>query len=92
MTHGWPRILLRYLLIAVLGFAAASVVLVLVLRVVPVFGSMVMVERKVQSWVAGEALDIRHDWTPWGQLADTAKLAVIAAEYAPAGLVPEGRG
>lgn len=80
MTHGWPRTLLRYLLIAVLGFAAASVVLVVVLRVVPVFGSMVMVERKVQSWVAGEALDIRHDWTPWGQLADTAKLAVIAAE------------
>ncbi|SDL27636.1 monofunctional biosynthetic peptidoglycan transglycosylase [Modicisalibacter muralis] len=80
MTHGWPRRVLRYALIAVLGFVAASLVLVMLLRVVPVFGSMVMVERKVQSWIAGESLNIRHDWTPWEQLADTAKLAVIAAE------------
>jgi len=80
MTQGWSRRVLRYTLIIAVGFVAASVALVMLLRVVPIFGSMVMVERKVQSWLAGETLDIRHDWTPWGELADTAKLAVIAAE------------
>ncbi|GHB00415.1 monofunctional biosynthetic peptidoglycan transglycosylase [Modicisalibacter luteus] len=80
MTQGWPRRVLRYFLIAIAGFVTVSVLLVLLLRVVPVFGSMVMVERKVQSWVSAESLNIRHDWTPWERLSDQAKLAVIAAE------------
>ena len=80
MTQDWPRRALRYLLIAIAGFVAVSVLLVLILRVVPVFGSMVMVERKIQSWIADEPIDIRHDWTPWGRFSDQAKLAVIAAE------------
>ncbi|QFU00686.1 Penicillin-binding protein 2D [Halomonas sp. THAF5a] len=80
MRREWQRWAWRVLWRTLLGFVVASVVLVLVLRVVPVFGSMVMVERKVQAWSAGEALDLRHQWRPWARLADSAKLAVIAAE------------
>lgn len=80
MTRDWRRRALRVTLMAVGGFIAASLLLVLVFRVVPVFGSMVMVERKVESWIAGEPIDIQQHWRPWGELADDAKLAVIAAE------------
>lgn len=76
----WRHQAWRVLWRTLLGFVVCSLVLVLLLRVVPVFGSMVMVERKVQSWVAGESLDIRHQWQPWQRLSDHAKLAVIAAE------------
>ncbi|MCL7939861.1 monofunctional biosynthetic peptidoglycan transglycosylase [Halomonas sp. ATCH28] len=79
MREWWQRVW-RVLWRTLLGFVVCSLVLVLLLRVVPVFGSMVMVERKVQSWVAGESLDIRHQWQPWQRLSDHAKLAVIAAE------------
>lgn len=76
----WRQRAWRVLWRTLLGFVVCSLVLVLLLRVVPVFGSMVMVERKVQSWIAGESLDIRHQWQPWQRLSDHAKLAVIAAE------------
>ncbi|SEM07322.1 monofunctional biosynthetic peptidoglycan transglycosylase [Halomonas daqiaonensis] len=76
----WRQLAWRVLWRTLLGFVVGSMVLVLLLRVVPVFGSMVMVERKVQSWFAGESLDIRHQWQPWESLSDHAKLAVIAAE------------
>ncbi|TDR56041.1 monofunctional biosynthetic peptidoglycan transglycosylase [Halomonas ventosae] len=76
----WRQQAWRVLWRTLLGFVVCSLVLVLLLRVVPVFGSMVMVERKVQSWIAGESLDIRHQWQPWQRLSDHAKLAVIAAE------------
>ncbi|MGM0701223.1 MAG: monofunctional biosynthetic peptidoglycan transglycosylase [Pseudomonadota bacterium] len=79
-----PRALLRRLLqgaaLVVAGFAVLSLLLVLLLREVPAYGSMVMVERKVQAWLAGEALPIRHQWRPWETLSGHAKLAVIAAE------------
>ncbi|MBB3142856.1 monofunctional biosynthetic peptidoglycan transglycosylase [Halomonas organivorans] len=74
---GW---LARALGLALLGWIGLSVLAVLMFRVVPVGGSMVMLERKVEAWSAGESLDIRQDWRPWAELADTAKLAVIAAE------------
>ncbi|TDO09878.1 MULTISPECIES: monofunctional biosynthetic peptidoglycan transglycosylase [Halomonas] len=77
---GWRRRTWRIVWRSLLGFVVGSLVLVLLFRVVPVFGSMVMVERKVQSWIAGETLDIRHQWQPWPRLSDRAKLAVIAAE------------
>lgn len=76
----WRQRVWRVLWRSLLGFVVASLVLVLLLRVVPVFGSMVMVERKIQSWVAGESLEIRHQWQPWERLSEHAKLAVIAAE------------
>lgn len=71
---------LRVLLYALLGFIGVSVLLVLLFRVVPIFGSMVMVERKIESWVVREPMRIEHQWRAWGDLADTAKIAVIAAE------------
>ncbi|WP_186764502.1 monofunctional biosynthetic peptidoglycan transglycosylase [Pistricoccus aurantiacus] len=80
MSRSWQRKTLRWLLVGVLGFVAVSLILVLLFRVVPVFGSMVMVERKVQSWIAGEPLDIQHSWRSWDELSVHAKLAVIAAE------------
>ncbi|WP_136249224.1 monofunctional biosynthetic peptidoglycan transglycosylase [Halomonas borealis] len=79
MRKGW-RWLARVLWLALLGWVGLSVLVVLMLRVIPVGGSMVMLERKVQAWRADEPLDLRHDWRPWDQLADGAKLAVIAAE------------
>lgn len=76
----WLRRAARVLGLALLGWVGLSVLLVLMFRVVPVAGSMVMVERKVEAWLAGESLDIRQQWRPWSQLSDNAKLAVIAAE------------
>ncbi|WP_163559892.1 monofunctional biosynthetic peptidoglycan transglycosylase [Halomonas sp. NO4] len=79
-----PRALLRRLwrglALVALGFVALSLLLVLGLREVPAHASMVMVERKVEAWLAGESLPLRHQWRPWEQLSDHAKLAVIAAE------------
>lgn len=80
MTRDWLRRGLRFLLFAILGFVGLSVLLVLVFRVVPVFGSTVMLERKVESWVSGEPISIHQQWRPWESLSDNAKLAVIAAE------------
>jgi len=79
-----PRVLLRHLLrglaLAGVGFVALSLLLVLVLREVPAYGSMVMLERKVEAWLAGESLPIHHQWRPWEALSGHAKLAVVAAE------------
>ncbi|WP_148253565.1 monofunctional biosynthetic peptidoglycan transglycosylase [Aidingimonas lacisalsi] len=80
MIQGWLRKGTRILLMAAVGFVVLSLVLVLLFRVVPVFGSMVMAERKVQAWMAGETLAIEQQWRPWPRLSDHAKLAVIAAE------------
>lgn len=80
MIARWRRRLWGWLWRAALGFLALSVLLVLLFRQAPVFGSMVMVERQVHAWVAREPLDIQHRWRPWDELSDHAKLAVIAAE------------
>ena len=78
--RNWGRRAARVLGLALLGWVGLSVLLVLMLRVVPLGGSMVMLERKVEAWRAGEALEIRQDWRPWEALSPQAKLAVIAAE------------
>nr|CDQ33468.1 Penicillin-binding protein 2D [Virgibacillus halodenitrificans] len=80
MTRDWLRRGLRFLLFVILGFVGLSVLLVLVFRVVPVFGSTVMLERKIESWVSGEPISIHQQWRPWASLSDNAKLAVIASE------------
>lgn len=72
--------LLGWLWRAALGFVVLSVLLVLLFRQAPVFGSMVMVERKVHSWLVRDPIDLQHRWRPWVALSDHAKLAVIAAE------------
>lgn len=61
-------------------FALLSVALVLLFRVVPPPGSMVMVERKIQSWITSEPITIQRQWRSWDNLSSSAKLAVIAAE------------
>jgi len=79
LPHFLRRLLQRLLLLA-LGLLALSVALVLVLRWVPPPGTALMVERKVQAWRDGEALELQRRWLPWEQLPDNLKMAVIAAE------------
>jgi len=74
-----PKLLRRLLKIA-LWFVAISVGLVIVLRWVPPPGTMVMVERKVQSWFNGQPIDLQRSWRSWDELPDSLKLAVIASE------------
>ncbi|HLD67569.1 MAG TPA: transglycosylase domain-containing protein, partial [Pseudomonas sp.] len=74
------RTLFRRLLKALLWFAAGSAVLVLILRWVPLPGSALMVERKLESWIDGKPIDLKHSWRPWKELPDDLKIAVIAAE------------
>ncbi|WAM51265.1 monofunctional biosynthetic peptidoglycan transglycosylase [Vreelandella venusta] len=64
----------------VLAFVVFSIALVLLFRFVPPPGSMVMVERKIQSWINSEPIDIQRQWRSWEHLSSNAKLAVIAAE------------
>lgn len=64
----------------VLLFVLLSVALVLLFRFVPPPGSMVMVERKIQSWIHSEPIRIQRHWRNWDELSSSAKLAVIAAE------------
>lgn len=72
--------LIRRFARALLWFAAGSIVLVLVFRWVPPPGTALMVERKVQSWVSGESIDLQRDWEPWENISDELKVAVIAGE------------
>lgn len=65
---------------SVLAFVLLSIALVLLFRVVPLPGSMVMAERKVQSWMASEPLRLDYQWRSWEALSGTAKMAVIATE------------
>ena len=74
------RTLLRRLLRVALWFIALSAAVVLLLRWVPPPGSMLMVERKVESWVDGKPIDLQRDWRPWKELPDDLKMAVIAGE------------
>ena len=39
-----------------------------------------MIERKIEAWQAGEALQLKRSWRPWSELPDDLKMAVIAAE------------
>ena len=74
------RFLWRIVWRGVLAFILVSVALVLLFRVVPPPGSMVMVERKIQSWIHSEPIRLQHEWRGWESLSVNAKLAVIAAE------------
>lgn len=74
------RLLFNRLLNAVKWFAIGSVLLVLLFRVVPPPGTALMVERKIQSWLDGEPIDLQRTWKPWNQISDNLKLSVIAGE------------
>lgn len=73
-------LVLRRLYRAALWFAAGSIVLVLIFRWVPPPGTALMVERKIESWIDGEPIDLQRDWEPWERISDDLKVAVIAGE------------
>lgn len=74
------RKLFRHLFRFLFWFVLLSVAAVLILRWVPPPGSMLMVERKVQSWFNGEPIDVQRDWQSWEAISDNIKVAVIAGE------------
>lgn len=74
------RFLLHRVAKILLWFAVGSFVLVLVLRWVPPPGTALMIERKVESWVDGEPIDLQRTWQPWNKISDNLKIAVIAGE------------
>ena len=76
MFRSIARRLLKLLLWLIIG----SALLVLVLRWVPPPGTALMVERKIESWVDGQPIDLQRSWRPWRELPDHLKMAVIAAE------------
>jgi monofunctional biosynthetic peptidoglycan transglycosylase len=78
--RGWRRAL-RWLAISVAGFLAVSVAVVAVFRVLPVPGSAFMFRYQLAGLMDPEQRPaLRHDWVGWKDIADPAKLAVIAAE------------
>ncbi|MCV4343617.1 monofunctional biosynthetic peptidoglycan transglycosylase [Pseudomonas capsici] len=74
------RFLLHRVAKILLWFAVGSFVLVLVLRWVPPPGTALMIERKIESWVDGEPIDLQRSWQPWNRISDNLKIAVIAGE------------
>lgn len=74
------RSLIRRLLKLVLWLMLASALLVLALRWLPPPGTALMLERKIESWDSGQALELKRRWRPWTELPDHLKMAVIAAE------------
>lgn len=72
--------IIRRLTRALVWFAAGSVLLVLIFRWVPPPGTALMVERKIESWIDGEPIDLQRDWEPWEKISDDLKVAVIAGE------------
>lgn len=76
----WIRRIARWLALALLGWVAFSVLMVLMLRVVPLSFSTVMLERKLEAMWAGESMAQQQQWRPLKELSLDAQLAVIAAE------------
>ncbi|MDM8349040.1 monofunctional biosynthetic peptidoglycan transglycosylase [Pseudomonas sp. sp1636] len=74
------RSIRRLMFKLLLCLMAGSALLVLVLRWVPPPGTALMVERKVESWVDGQPINLQRNWRPWGELPDDLKIAVIAGE------------
>ena len=60
----------------VIGFMLVSVFLILLMRWVNPFCSMLMVERKIAHWNISQ----QRTWKDWDQISDNIKIAVIAAE------------
>jgi monofunctional biosynthetic peptidoglycan transglycosylase len=65
---------------ALLWFAVGSALLVLVFRWIPPPGTMLMVERKIESFTDGQPIDLQRTWQPWAKISDDLKVAVIAGE------------
>ena len=74
------RFLVHRFLKVLLWFAVGSALLVLVFRWVPLPGTALMVERKVESWLDGQPIDLQRSWRPWDEISDELKVAVMAGE------------
>ncbi len=59
-----------------IGLMLLSVFLVLIMRWINPFGTMLMVERKITHWNTTQ----QRTWKDWDQISDNIKIAVIAAE------------
>jgi monofunctional biosynthetic peptidoglycan transglycosylase len=73
------RILVHVLRVLAL-FLAASLLLVLALRWVPLPTTAVMMERRMDALWNGKSHRSDYRWTPWQKISPSAALAVIAAE------------
>lgn len=75
-----PARLARWVAIAFLFAAAASVAVVAGLRWLPVPVTAFMIHEQIAAGRSGAALSQRHAWVPWPRIAHDTALAVIAAE------------
>ena len=76
----WWRRLGRAAGLFLLLWVAGTLVLALALRFLPIPGSALMVERRVQSWFGSKPYTARHQWVPLEAIAPAMGAAVIAAE------------
>ncbi|WP_226454562.1 monofunctional biosynthetic peptidoglycan transglycosylase [Pseudomonas sp. AF03-9] len=74
------RVLFSRFLKVVKWFAIGSVLLVLLFRIVPPPFTALMVERKIESWIDGEPIDLQRSWVQWEEISDELKVAVMAGE------------
>jgi len=77
---GWVRRVLLGLVWLGGGFLALSLLLVLAFRFIPVPGSALMLQRRVESWSGDKAYASRHRWVALEEIAPSLGAAVIAAE------------
>ncbi len=72
--------LARGLAWAAFGFVAASLLVVLLFRWVPVPVTSFMLHDRFDSLAAEEGWAFSHDWVPWEEISPQVALAVVAAE------------
>ncbi|UYZ83955.1 monofunctional biosynthetic peptidoglycan transglycosylase [Entomomonas sp. E2T0] len=69
-----------FTIFSIIGILVISVLLVLSMRWINPIGTSLMVERKIESWQAGDGLKFQREWKGWYEISDSLKLAVIASE------------
>lgn len=70
----------KYLVFLLISLMVISVLMVLSLRWINPIGTVLMVERKVESWQVKQPISIKREWADWDDISDYLKLAVIASE------------
>jgi monofunctional glycosyltransferase len=78
--QSWWKRVIRWFVLAILGFIGLSCALVLLFRFVPIPVTGIMVERRIQSWFNEGSYTSRHDWVSLNEIAPCMGVAVIAAE------------
>lgn len=69
-----------YLIFTLIGLMVISVLMVLSLRWINPIGTVLMIERKVESWQMKQPISLKREWVDWDDISDYLKLAVIASE------------